>query len=320
MVLGQNVRSEVHALVDSISQYGKLDGPYIGYAGIRSQQYDRINRLTGYSTTKELLDLTNNDNAIVRCAVFESLCLKDSVDVIPLVIANLYDTSLIVVQQGCIGRWQIAGDYILRAFYSYLATKDSSYFAQNHSDLVAIDSILFYDPKVRLAHKEARIKGINGDTLYYNRIRDIAINERIAVSVLALAKYRKQQDKEIIASYFVDDQAQYYAIWAVREFPDSSFYPLLVKVFEKQWKKRYYSYPKWRILYQALAQYPNDETLKMFDKTIRARNKFRRQTLGTYLLIAINKYPDPMFDKYVNAVKLDKFHRENLVEESNIEN
>ncbi|GAB2818759.1 hypothetical protein [Ferruginibacter profundus] len=320
LTFGQTIRPEVESLVDSIAKYNKLDGLYIGYPGIKSNQYDRLNQLTEISTSKELLALTASKNTTVKCAAFQSLCSKDSVDIIPVVISHLYDTSLVSIQQGCIGSQQMTGDYFLQTFYFYLATKDSSYWINNYPSIARVDSLLFYDPKNRLAYKEGRIKGINGDTLYYDRIRDIALNERIPVSVLALAKYKRQQDKEIITSYFSDDKTQYYAIWAVREFPDTTFYPLLIKVFETEWKDKYYDYSKWRILYQALAKYPNAKTIELFDKTINARNKFRRETLGRYLTIAIAKYPNPLFEKYQNKVDIDNLHKEFLGEEANVEN
>ncbi|WP_431241649.1 hypothetical protein ACQ9BO_16760 [Flavobacterium sp. P21] len=81
----------------------------------------------------------------------------------------------------------------------------------------------------------------------------------------------------------------------------------MVKVFKKEWSDRYYSYPKWRVLYQALAQYPNqEETLKLFDKTIVAHNKFRRKTLSKYLWIAATKYPNEKFEVYKSKINLDK--------------
>lgn len=320
LTFGQAIRPEVQSLIDSITTYDRLDGLYVGYPGIRSKQYDRLNRLTEISTSKELLDLTTSKNTTVKCAAFQSLCSKDSVGIIPVVVSHLYDTSFVSIQRGCIGSQQMTGDYFLQIYYFYLSTKDSSYWIKNYPGIARVDSLLFYDPKIRLAYKEGKIKGINGDTLYYDRIRDIALNERIPVSVLALAKYKRQQDKDIIASYFYNDKTQYYAIWAVREFPDTTFYPLLIKVFEKGWKNKYYDYTKWRILYQALAQYPNDKTLELFDKTINAKNKFRRETLGRYLTIAITKYPNPMFDKYLNKVEIDNLHQEFLSEEANVEN
>jgi hypothetical protein len=320
LAFGQTLRPEVKSLVDSIAKYDRLDGLYIGYPGIKSKQYDRLNLLTEISSSKELLDLTVSKNTTIKCAAFQSLCSKDSVDIIPVVISHLYDTSLVFIKQGCIGSQQMTGDYFLQTFYFYLATKDSNYFINNYLRILKVDSILFYDPNIRLAYKEGRIRGTNGDTSYYDRIRDIALNERIPVSVLALAKYKKQQDKKIIESYFKDDKTQYYAIWAVREFPDTTFYHLLIKVFEKEWKDKYYDYTKWRILYQALAQYPNDKTLELFDKTINARNRFRRQTLGRYLTIAITKYPNPLFDRYQNKAEIDNLHKEFLGEEANVEN
>lgn len=318
--LGQSIRPEVQSLVDSIISYGRLDGMYIGYYRVKSGQFDRLNLLTEISYSKELLKLTESKNTTIKCAAFQSLCLKDSVDIIPIVMSNLYDTSMVSLLEGCSGSEQMVGDYFLETFSNFLVIKDSSYYINNYARIVKIDSILFYDPAIRLAYKEARIKETNGDTLYYGRIREIALKERIPVSVLALAKYKRQQDKEIIASYFANDKTQYYAIWAVREFPDTAFYPLLVKVFENAWKARYYDYAKWRVLYQALARYPNEKTLELFDKTINARNKFRRETLGRYLAIAIAKYPNPFFEKYLNKIEISKFHREILGEEAKAEN
>jgi hypothetical protein len=58
----------------------------------------------------------------------------------------------------------------------------------------------------------------------------------------------------------------------------------------------------------------------LFDKTINARNKYRRETLGRYLTIAITKYPNSLFDKYQNKVEIDNLHKEFLGEEANVEN
>jgi hypothetical protein len=307
-------------LIDSIAKYTRLDGFYFGYPNTASNRYSELNRLTEIASSQELLELIANKNTTIKAAAFQSLCAKDSVDIIPIVMSHLYDTSLIAIQQGCIGSQQMTGDYFLQVFNFYLATKDSNYWVNNYSRIAGVDSILFYDPKIRLEYKESKIRGINGDTSYYDRIREIALKERIPVSVLALAKYKRQKDKAIIESYFADEKTQYYAIWAVREFHDTSFYPLLIKVFEKEWKDKHYDYIKWRILYQALAQYPNATTLELFDKTISAKDKFRYQTLGRYLTIAITKYPNPLFDRYQNKVQIDNFHKEFMAEEANAEN
>ncbi len=45
----------------------------------------------------------------------------------------------------------------------------------------------------------------------------------------------------------------------------------------------------------------------------------QQETLGRYLTLAITKYPNTLFDKYQNKVKIDPFHKDSLVEEANIE-
>jgi hypothetical protein len=317
---GQYRGTDLGLLVDSIAKNDVLDGSYIYYPSPKADKNARFDRLTVLASSKELLELTESRNTTVKCAAFQSLCARDSVDVISVVTAHLYDTSDVPTQTGCIVHHEMTGDYFLNIFYFYLAGRDSSYFANNISRIVTIDSLIFYDPKIRLEAKKSRIKHVNGDTLYYDRVREIAQKERIPEAVLALAKFKRLRDREIIASYFSDESTQYYAIWAVREFPDSLFYPLLVDVFNQEWKGHYYDYIKWRILYQALAQYPCQRTLELFDKTVKARNKFRRETLGRYLLIAITKYPNPLFERYIDQIRLDDFHARFLEEEANAEN
>lgn len=316
---GQTIRPQICALVDSIAEDDALDFPYVGYATTSYPPVRRLYQLKTIAYSQELLALTADSRPIIKCAAFVALCTKDSVDVIPIVIDHLSDTSIVAQRSGCSVSYRMTGDYFLEALSYYSLTKGSNYYTNNQSRLSYIDSLLFYAPNIRLAYKESKIKAINGDSLYYNRIREIAIKERMPVAVLALAKYRKQQDKQIIECYFAEEETQYYAIWAVREFPDTSFYPLLVQVFEKEWKRKYYNNAKWRILYQALAQYPGAQTVALFDKAIDARKKHRHEYAARYLAMAVSKYPDALFSKYQNVVPRDESYHRFLEHEADIE-
>jgi hypothetical protein len=89
--------------------------------------------------------------------------------------------------------------------------------------------------------------------------------------------------------------------------PDSSFYPKLINIFEREWREKLYDYGKWQIVYQALTRYPAaPQTLALFKRTIQTRDKFRYQTLGTDLLIAITRYPSPIFEQLKPQIKLDE--------------
>ena len=138
-------------------------------------------------------------------------------------------------------------------------------------------------------------------------------------ATIALAKFRNTTDIEIIKNLFTVEEDEAYAIHCVIEFPNEAFYPLLITVFEKEWKEKYYSYSKWRALYQALANYPKLETYKLFDRTIKVRDEFRKQTLGTYLALALYKYPTPFFEPLKAGIKLDDYHLNELQEYKNMD-
>ncbi|MCX6316100.1 MAG: hypothetical protein NTW29_02330 [Bacteroidetes bacterium] len=309
---GQSVRTEVRVLADSFARYPVLDANYTDLILHPSDGNARVNRLADMATDEELLTLIREEMPSVKCAAFISLAIKGSTDLIPIVQAHLTDTSKVETQLGCIISAQMCGDYFLEAFYFSLGRKDSVYFEANRNRMVQLDSMLLYAPNIRLAAKESRLMNIRGDSLYYDRVRDIAIHERILAAVPALASYQQREDTAIIQSYFENEEEMYWAIWAVRDFPDPSFYPYLVNVFEKEWKKKNYDFPRWRILYEALANYPNAQTVALFERTIHAKNKFRREKLGRFLALAVAKSPHPLFKPFENFLVVDQHYSESV--------
>lgn len=232
-------------------------------------------------------------------------------------INSLYDNSMIKSLSGCSGSTDKLGDYMLsEGLYHCLSTMDTT---DIRKLLSPIDSIIIYDTAIQLSYKSNVLKNSKANPKDYARIREIAIKEKLPVAVLALARYKKQEDIEIISSYLKNEEMYYYAIWAVREFPDMAFYPLLLDIFEKKWRKNKYDYSEWRILYQALAKYPNDTTIELFNKTINVRNKFKKSTLGRYLSIAIIKYPHPDYEQFKDKLKVEGIHLEFLGRESEAE-
>ena len=86
-------------------------------------------------------------------------------------------------------------------------------------------------------------------------------------------------------------------------------------MFEQDWKQDHYDYPKWRICYQALAKYPRPETIELFDRTAKLKDEFRYETLGKYLLIAITKYPNKLYDPIKAKIKLSSYQMDEVKEE-----
>ena len=190
----------------------------------------------------------------------------------------LHDTTQVETLSGCIGNTELIGDYFIGV--AQLNPKQES----------VLDSVLLYDKTIKLDHKSYVLRDLKPQARHYARVKELVRSERNLSALVALAKYRKQSDKVLIASFFNNIDTQTDALYAVNEFADPYFYPYVTKVFEQEWKEKYYDYPKWRICYQVLAQYPNAETMKLFKRTMLTSDKTRYEYLCQYLLIAIRKH------------------------------
>ncbi len=317
----QDLTPKVQEIVDGIAESNSVTSEFIYYGGEKSKQFERFQTLDSLALTDELKFLLSHKSPVVRCAAFTSLCKRDIIEALKYLRPALYDKETVNTQNGCIGSSSKIGDIFIEQFIYSLAGIDSTEWMKIQPELLKLDSIIVYDPEIKLLYKSARIKGLEPDSSHYKLIREMAYSKSEPYAVIKLAKYKIEKDKQIIIEWLEDEENKYYGIWAVREFPDSTFYPYLLKIFEKEWQDRYYSYSTWRILYQALAQYPNEpETIRLFDKTISAGNKFRRETLSRYLLIAAIKYPNSKYEKYKNKINVTGLHEEFLEEEMNIEN
>ncbi|PUZ30020.1 hypothetical protein DCM91_00630 [Chitinophaga costaii] len=83
-----------------------------------------------------------------------------------------------------------------------------------------------------------------------------------------------------------------------------------MQLFEREWAKESYDYPLWRILYQALAQYPHPQTKVLFERTLLASDTFRREMLGAALYMALKKYPNAGFQEIKNKIRLPDYLRQ----------
>jgi hypothetical protein len=178
-----------------------------------------------------------------------------------------------------------------------------------------IDSVLLFNKSIKLNSRNGVLYRIKPESKYYKRVKEMATVENNLSALETLAKFKNANDINIIKNAFKKEDDEYCAISAVLEFPDRAFYQNLVYVFNEQWAHDHYDSPKWRILYQALAKYPTDKTLELFDRTVTTNDRYRYQTLGVYLTIAINKYPNNLYNSIKEKIKLDKYHLDEVNDE-----
>ena len=305
------IRPVIQIIVDSMAKYNQLTSSGVGYAGIRTAQWERYENLSKTATLPELRALTHHKNAVVRCYAYDALTARRDTASFTILLAHLRDTAKVSTIFGCIISEETAGDYFLNTLTPYDSTDTGYKLSLKQKSIV--DSILLFDKHIMLFAKYSLLYDLKPQTRYYNRVKEIALIEKMPVAVWTLARYRRRTDISIIRNAFNNSEAEDYAIRSTTLIADSSFYPILTKIFEREWSEKLYDYQKWEILYQALAQYPNKpQTLTFFERTMQTRDKFRYQTLGADLLIAITKYPNPVFEPLKKQIKLDKYSMEDV--------
>jgi hypothetical protein len=299
--IGQTVRTEIQALVDSIAHNNYLKYDDNVSVGTKSKQFMRFEDLTSKATLEELLILTDHKNLVVKCYAIDAYCKKNNGNVAmmkPIIMKSLYDTTIVRVSyDNCYGEALKLSEYVLHRKIYCLSTKDSASILKL---FLSIDSVMIHDTTIKLRYKSDALKKAMPNPKNYDRIREIAIKEREPAALIALARYKKQEDIAIIISYLKDKEMNYYAIWAVKEFPDAVFYPFLVGIFKDNWEekgKEYFGYSDWWVLYQALAQYPSGETINLFKKTANA-HKSEKYMFTNCLSVAITRYPHPKFEQF----------------------
>jgi hypothetical protein len=314
----EQIRPEIKAIVNKLEEKNMLYGPAVGYGGVKDEQWTNFEELLKNAGTDELIILTKHKNPVIRCYAFWGLVEKRDKGCYQILLNHLTDSESVTTFFGCVISGQMVGDVFLQlmnpAFYdedvNKLTTLQHDILTQAERDNIASELLL--KPHVELAAKSVLLETIKPDEKYYDRIKEIVVKEKIPQAFIALAKFKKVDDLPLLIIPFETEETEIYAIKAVIAFPDKRFYPYLTKIFYREWQKELYDYQRWRVLYQALARFPNSTTMQMFDMTVKTRDSFRYQTLGTYMLIAITKYPNELYDKYSKELKLDKSHAEEV--------
>ena len=251
----------------------------------------------------ELNALTNHNNPIIRCYAFKVLAQKHDPQIFPILLNHLNDTARIQVLIVDVSGPEVVADYFLNIVTPGVI--DTGLYELTAIQKLKVDSILLYDKTIRLTNKNKLLYDLKPQSKHYNRVRQIAIEEKNPVAGYTLARYKKKQDIPIISEFLNDKETDYYAMYAARDFPNPTYYPQLVKIFEREWEKKLYSFGEWEILYEALAKYPNKQTLKLFERTVQTKDSYRNQTLGVDLMVALLKYPNPIFNSVKKRIKLD---------------
>ncbi|GAB2818132.1 hypothetical protein [Ferruginibacter profundus] len=118
-------KENIQNIVIAIADNNRLDGPVVGYGGIRSDQYKRYEMLAKYATDSSLINLTNHKNPVVRVYAFDAL-IKRNYWALRLVFwEHAKDNEKLQALQGCIGYYTTVSESMTSALEYYEHQKKS---------------------------------------------------------------------------------------------------------------------------------------------------------------------------------------------------
>ena len=123
------------------------------------------------------------------------------------------------------------------------------------------------------------------------------------MAVVALSKYRKQQDKLLIEQLLNDLNSQTYGFAAIVNFPDPSFFPVLQQALHVEVTKNNDGDNKrLQLLYQAIVQYKNQPSRQLLQSVLDEAKGIQSIYHSDYLHQALKLYPATIYDGLLKPI------------------
>lgn len=298
--------SNINEIVKGIETKNRVEAQSIGLSNKPSKQWNKYEQLKKTATEEQLIRLTNHKNSVVRCYAFQALAERNSTHIFNILLKHLHDTTTVETINGDMGCEMYVGDYFIEVVTpNYI---DKKLYKLSKIEREILDSILIYDKSISLYEKSTVLRNIKPTKKNYAIIKELVEKNRNADALTALAKYHNQSDKTLISSFLNNDKTTNYALLAIIEFPDDFFYPFTKRILLNEWiaKDGVYDSNRLILCYEILAKFPRAETIELFEETIKIKDESRYKKLCEFLLIAISKYPNKLYEPLKQKIKVDE--------------
>lgn len=284
------ISPKTNRVVTRIAKVNQLMSSAVYEDGRRPQQYDNFTDLRMNASLVELSELTNHPNGVVRCYAFWALSYIPSANLFPIVLNHIGDTTYVDTQFGCIGGQEKVGDFFINVVTPDYVEFDLKKLTATEKRY--LDSILVYTPN-SLNAKNNAIYTADLTEMLYTRVRDLVIKENNPTALVTMAKFKKEQDIELISNF----NQPHFTFRAISEFPHPAFIPLLIKALDSAVEKGAWS-AEWRELYKAIASYKNDTALQLLKVPFtNVRHQYIRTYHIDFVFGAIQSFYTPIYDE-----------------------
>ena len=307
------IRKEVSTLANKIASGKIVCGANVGYDGQEPKQWVDFLKLKSLATENELIKLTENHNSVIRCYAFKALVMNKSSKAFEILFKHLTDNSKVDTFYGCIQSTELVADEFFGNYNSYYFPEwepsGDGYFL-SAEEIKKIEREMIFNPNIKMYAKKYILSNLSPKDENYFRIRQIVINEKNPGSIIALAKFKKPQDKGLILKWLVEYKydLQGYGIKAVYDYPDDAFFKPLIDIFYRKGVQNSSFYSVSDYSMKSLLKYQRKESLDILNLLLECKNPVKYQELATCIYIETKKGNDNYFLPILEKIKLDDIH------------
>jgi len=257
-------------------------------------------------TKEELLQILNCENPLLRIVAYRTIVNRQDKDFLKILLTHLNDTAKVTWWY-----YDDAADVFSVSDLMIRKAEDRNKLTQKEKDIL-VDSVLLKYPYLRVS--TWMIQDIYPQEKYYSLIKKRANikTERCGEQMsacYALSKFKKKEDIPLLKEKFIkcDVDCSEWTFKAIIAFPDTAFLPVLTRYFEKEIrKKKQHCYDELKYYCQAVAQYRNQESLKILTLLTKKEtypDSWYLPQNKEYVFKAIQKFPAPLYDKTYRELK-----------------
>mgnify|MGYP002467744725 CR=1 FL=1 len=288
----------------------------IGYRGrFITGQWSRFMQFKKLVNGKKLIEFTNHPSPAVRCYAFKALSESGSRQTFAVLIKHLKDNDTIRTVQGCVQQDMLVSEFFLENTSYPYKKKEQYNFRKKERD--TIDSLLFFAPNKSKKLTAMLLRVIQPKEQYYTKIKQTYLKDKDLGALLAMARYRKKEDRKFILEQLNLEDNDFYAdilLRIIKSYPDAIFLPYLKKVLKQNTLESGRSQELF-LLYVALVQYQNLESKKLIINTLKNVPKDELEDHQGYLWLAFTQYPYPIYKDIKKSIKLDNWTKRDLINE-----
>lgn len=260
-----------------------IKGEAVSITGHKPAQYKRFEMLKSVSSTNTLKRLFKSHPSVaVKCYSYWALTERnDNVNYLELLKSNLTDNRKIETMFGCFISSTTVADFLISQSYNVISKRDS----------IALDSLILYS-KNGLESKYRLLMNIPPMEKYYDEINKLAKERSEKTAIIALAKYQKHEDIDLINEELSKNlNDPFYILLAIKNFPDKAFIPGLIKIQNKLLiNSDGVNHGAITNLYRTLVRYDNEIIQEHLEKIIEIDNEIQKLKSRPDSIKAISKF------------------------------